>query len=89
MKIEIYTTTTCWYCDRAKELLKRKNLKYEEIDVSNDHQLRMQMVERSNGRMTVPQIFLNDNYLSDSDGLYELERSGKLDSIIGPTKDEN
>jgi glutaredoxin 3 len=87
MKIEIYTTRICWYCDRAKNLLKMKNIKFIEIDVSDDQELRKQMVEKTNGLMTVPQIFLNGEYLSDSDGLYELDRSGKLDSLISQTNE--
>ncbi len=59
-KIVIYTTQYCPYCMQAKRLLNRKGVSFEEIDVSNNPELRRHMVEQAGGRMTVPQIFVND-----------------------------
>ena len=82
MKIEIYTKPTCPYCYRAKDLLAKKKLKFIEYDLLDNPELRTEMIERSSGLSTVPQIFINDKYLSDCDGLYTLEQNGTLDSII-------
>ncbi len=73
MKIEIYTTTTCPYCVKAKKLLQKKGLVFDEIDVSNDSELREKMVEQAQGRRTVPQIFINDHPIGGCDDLYALE----------------
>ena len=82
MKIEIYTKSTCPYCHRAKDLLVKKKLEFTEYDLLDNPELRTEMIERSGGLSTVPQIFINDKYLSDCDGLYALEQNGRLDSII-------
>jgi glutaredoxin 3 len=81
-KIEIYTTSWCPYCISAKALLKRKNLAFSEIDVSGDPTGRRKMIERANGRMTVPQIFIGDTHVGGSDDLHELERAGRLDPLL-------
>lgn len=80
--ITIYTTATCPYCRRAKDLLRKKNLPFNEIAVDGNPQLRREMSEKAGGRTTVPQIFFDDHYISDCDGLYELERTGKLDELL-------
>ena len=82
MKIEIYSKSTCPYCYRAKDLLVKKKLEFTEYDLLDNPELRIEMIERSGGLSTVPQIFINDKYLSDCDGLYALEQNGTLDSII-------
>jgi len=82
MKIEIYSKSTCPYCHRAKDLLVKKKLEFTEYDLLVNPDLRTEMIERSGGLSTVPQIFINDKYLSDCDGLYALEQNGILDSII-------
>ena len=82
MKIEIYSKSTCPYCHRAKDLLVKKKLEFTEYDLLDNPELRIEMIERSGGLSTVPQIFINDKYLSDCDGLYALEQNGTLDSII-------
>lgn len=80
--IEIYTSAACFYCDRAKALLKQKNADFQEIRVDTDaDQLRV-MLERSNGQRTVPQIFINDQHVGGSDDLYALDKSGKLDELL-------
>ena len=78
--IEIYTKAYCPYCWRAKDLLNRKKLDYNEIDVEYDSELWDEMVKRS-GKTTVPQIFIEDNYIGGCDELYRLERKGKLGKI--------
>jgi glutaredoxin 3 len=80
--VEIYTTRYCPYCISAKALLARKNVQFTEIDVSGDPKGRAQMVERANGRMTVPQIFIGTTHVGGSDDLHELERAGRLDPLL-------
>lgn len=80
-KIEIYTTTYCPYCDRAKALLKRKGFEYKEINAEDD-EIRAQMVERAGGKMTVPQIFIGDTHVGGSDDLHALDAKGELDKLI-------
>ncbi|HMU86257.1 MAG TPA: glutaredoxin 3 [Agitococcus sp.] len=80
-QVVIYTTRICPYCVRAKQLLQRKGVAYEEVDVSNDHNTRMQLVERTKQR-TVPQIFINDQHIGGCDDLYALERQGALDPLL-------
>jgi glutaredoxin 3 len=83
-KIEIYTTSSCPYCVRAKRLLTNKNVDFTEIDVSNDDHGRMLMTARTSGRRTVPQIFINDFHVGGCDDLYELNDAGKLDDLLKP-----
>lgn len=78
--IEIYTTGYCGFCVRAKALLDRKGLDYEEIRVDDQPEKRREMMERSQ-RRTVPQIFINGEGIGGCDELYQLERSGKLDEM--------
>lgn len=81
-KIEIYTKQTCPYCDRAKQLLNHKGVKYKEIPVDQDPQALEDMLSRSLGRRTVPQIFINDRAVGGCDDLYALDQAGKLDTIL-------
>jgi glutaredoxin 3 len=80
-KITIYTTPYCPYCHAAKALLNRKGAAFEEIDVQ-DPALRQQMMLRANGRRTVPQIFIGEIHVGGSDDIHELERRGRLDSLL-------
>jgi glutaredoxin 3 len=80
--VEIYTTRWCPYCHMAKALLKRKRVEYTEIDLSKHHDRRGEMIERANGRMTVPQIFIGSVHVGGSDDLHALERDGKLDALL-------
>ncbi len=80
--IEIYTTRYCPYCTAAKALLKRKGATYNEIDVSRDINRRSEMIQRANGSMTVPQIFIGSVHVGGSDELHALERAGKLDPLL-------
>ena len=82
-KVEIYTTPICGYCMRAKTLLKRKNVKYEEIDLFKQGYRKEEMMTRSGGGYTVPQIFINGKSIGGSDELHALERAGKLDKLLG------
>ncbi len=81
-KVEIYTTRFCPYCSAAKSLLKRKGVDYKEIDLGSDWAQRDKMIERANGRMTVPQIFIGSVHVGGSDELHALERAGKLDPLL-------
>jgi glutaredoxin 3 len=83
-RVVIYTTPVCYYCVEAKRLLARKGVKFEEVDVSRDPELRRNMVQKAGGRMTVPQIFVNDRHIGDCDGIYALEKEGKLDALLNP-----
>jgi glutaredoxin 3 len=80
--VKIYTTPCCPYCVRAKRLLERKGVPYEEIDVANDDQARIELAERT-GRRTVPQIFIGQDHVGGSDDLHALEEQGKLDAMLG------
>jgi glutaredoxin 3 len=80
-EIIVYSSAVCPYCDRAKALLDRKGLAYQEIRVDLDEHKRIEMMERS-GRRTVPQIFINGNSIGGCDDLYALEKQGFLDKII-------
>ena len=80
--IEIYTTRFCGYCQSAKALLHRKGVPFTEIDVTGNPEARSQMVERSNGRFTVPQIFIGATHVGGSDELHALNRAGELDVLL-------
>jgi glutaredoxin 3 len=81
-KVTIYTTMLCPYCHAAKELLKRKGIAYDEIDVGYDAAARRAMSERAGGRRTVPQIFIGDTHVGGSDELHALERKSGLDPLL-------
>ena len=83
-QIEIYTTRYCPYCIAAKRLLSQKGVKFTEIDVSADQEERSRMAARANGRMTVPQIFIDSIHVGGCDELYALERAGRLDALLNP-----
>jgi glutaredoxin 3 len=80
--IEVYTTPYCPYCVSAKELLRRKGVDFVEINVAGDRVRRVEMVERSGGRMTVPQIFIGDTHVGGCDDLYALDSAGGLDPLL-------
>ena len=82
-KIKIYTTNFCPFCVKAKSLLKKKNIKFSEIDVSNDQALREKMTNMANGARSVPQIFADDAHIGDCDKLYKLDHEKKLDKLLG------
>ena len=80
--VVMYTTSWCPYCDRARKLLSRKNVAFEEIDVESAPERRAEMQQKS-GRRTVPQIFIGDTHVGGSDDLHDLEDAGKLDALLG------
>jgi len=81
-EVIIYSTTVCPYCVRAKQLLERKGVEYKEIYLSKeDPQVRLDLMQRTNHR-TVPQIFINEQFIGGFDQLYALEREGKLDELL-------
>jgi glutaredoxin 3 len=80
--VEIYTTRYCPYCHSAKTLLSRKGVAFTEINLSNAMDRRDEMIERANGMMTVPQIFIGSTHVGGSDELHALERTGKLDALL-------
>lgn len=80
-KIVIYTKEICPFCVRAKALLSRKNVAFEEIKISNEA-TRDEMIKKSGGRLTVPQIFIGDLHIGGCDDLYELESQKKLDALL-------
>lgn len=80
--IRVYTTDYCPYCIRAKALLRRKGVTFDEIDVSDDALARARLVEESGGRRTVPQIFIGTTHVGGCDDLQALDRAGKLDPLL-------
>ena len=80
-KIEIYTTQWCPYCHAAKSILDEKGASYEEVD-ADDPEVRMAMVQRANGRRTVPQIFVGETHVGGYDDLAALDRRGALDPLL-------
>ncbi|MDE2182157.1 MAG: glutaredoxin 3 [Alphaproteobacteria bacterium] len=81
-KVRIYTTPICPYCVRAKALLTKKGVSFEEIDVYMDADARDEMLAQTCGARTVPQIFIGDRHVGGCDQLYELERAGELDPLL-------
>jgi len=82
-KIEIYSSSWCPYCVRAKSLFEKKGLEFVEYNIQTEPARRDEMLKRSEGARTVPQIFINDRHVvGGCDGLYDLERSKELDSWL-------
>jgi glutaredoxin 3 len=79
--VKIYTTTYCGYCVRAKDLLTRKGVKYEELDVTGDDDMRAKLVEMS-GQRTVPQIWIGDTHVGGYTDLARLESEGRLEPML-------
>ncbi|UCD59208.1 MAG: glutaredoxin 3 [Candidatus Hydrogenedentota bacterium] len=80
--VRVYTASVCPYCDRAKALLRKKGVAFEEIDVEVDREAMKRVIEIT-GRRTVPQIFIEDFHVGGCDDLYAYEEIGKLDSLLG------
>jgi glutaredoxin 3 len=79
--VKIYTTTYCGYCVRAKDLLTRKGVKYEELDVTGDDEMRAKLVEMS-GQRTVPQIWIGETHVGGYSDLARLDSEGRLDPML-------
>lgn len=80
--VTIYTGLACPFCTRAKALLRQKGIAFVEHDVTLDSRRRAEMLARSNGRTTVPQIFIGDLHVGGCDDLAALERAGRLDALL-------
>jgi len=81
-KVVIYTGPICNYCSAAKHLLSKKKIRYEEIDIGNDVEKRNEMLRKSNGAKTVPQIFIGENHVGGYVELKALENKGELDTLL-------
>jgi glutaredoxin 3 len=82
-KVEIYTWRFCPFCIRAKQLLDRKGVAYEEYVIDGDEDARDAMVARgSDGRRSVPQVFIDDAHVGGCDDLHTLERQGRLEALL-------
>ena len=79
--VTIYTRDSCGYCQAAMELLRRKNVEFERIEVT-DSAIRQAMIQRAGGRTTVPQIFIGGQHVGGCDDLYALEDEGRLDALL-------
>jgi len=88
-KVVMYATGWCPYCARARQLLERKGVVFEEIDIESAPAARGEMISRS-GRRTVPQIFIGGTHVGGSDDLHDLDARGGLDKLLqtGVTDDE-
>ena len=84
-RIVVYSTPFCGYCSAAKRLLAGKGAEFKEIDVMFDPEQRRDMIERSGGRQTVPQIFIDGRHIGGFDDLSALEASGELDRLLAAT----
>lgn len=81
VEVVIYSSAWCPYCIRAKQLLTRKGVAFDEISVDGQSELRAEMVHKA-GRTTVPQIWIGATHVGGCDDLYALERAGKLDGLL-------
>lgn len=81
-KVEIYTRFGCPYCTRAKSLLAEKGIAFEEFDIGTEPGRRQEMMDRSGGGYTVPQIFIDGRHVGGSDDLAELDGNGRLDPML-------
>ena len=80
--VEIYTKQFCPFCWRAIDLLESKEVQFKEIAIDSNSQLRQLMVERANGRTTVPQIFIRGEHVGGCTDLFRLEQDGMLDQML-------
>ena len=76
--IIMYTGPMCNFCDAAKRLFSRNNIKYQEIDIASKEGLRDEMIKKANGKRTIPQIFFNEDHIGGYQELRELEKKGEL-----------
>lgn len=81
-QVEIYTSPLCGFCHAAKRLLNAKGVSFSEIDVLSQPERKQEMVTRSNGGRTVPQIFIGDTHVGGFDDMNALEKQGKLDALL-------
>ena len=81
-KVEIYTKTFCGFCVRALSLLESKGVEFEEYVIDGGGPKRQEMIQRANGRTTVPQIFIDGRHIGGCDDLRALDAAGKLDPLL-------
>ena len=81
-KVIIYSGETCPHCSAAKALLKSKNVEYEEIDIWKDPSKAKEMLQKTNGARTIPQIFIGDLLVGGNDQLQEANGNGELDKLL-------
>ena len=81
-QVQMYSSMFCPFCHRAKRLLSAKGVEFEEIDVDGNPERRAEMVQRANGRRTVPQIFIDGRHVGGCDDLHALDHAGKLDPLL-------
>ena len=81
-KVVIYTGPICNYCSAAKHLLAKKKISYEEIDIGSDDKKREEMIKKSNGARTIPQIFIGEKHIGGYVELKALENKGELEKIL-------
>ena len=82
-KVVIYTGPMCNFCSAAKHLLNKKKVSYEEIDIGYDEKKREEMLKKSYGAKTIPQIFIEEKHIGGYVELKALENKGELDSLLG------
>ncbi len=81
-KVKLYTRKMCGFCSAATRLLKSKGVKFVELDATFNQKLRAEMIAKSNGGSTYPQIFIGDFHVGGCDDLFALESSGELDKLL-------
>ena len=81
-KVIIYTGDLCIHCDWAIDLLNRKKIEFTEYNIAKDVAKREEMLKKSNGARTIPQIFIGEHHVGGNDELQALEREGKLNSLL-------
>ena len=81
-QVTIYTKPYCPYCVRAVELLETKGVAFDEVEAAFDPDKRQEMIRRSGGRATFPQIFIDDRHIGGCDDIMALDRAGKLDAML-------
>jgi len=81
--VEMYTGPLCVFCDRAKALLIKKGVSFKEINLASDPNKMDEMIKKTNGMKTVPQIFIDGQHIGGNDKLQALENEGKLNSLLG------
>lgn len=84
-EVVVYTRKMCGFCSAAKTLLKSKGVKFVEHDGTFDQQVRAEMIQKSNGARTFPQIFIGDVHVGGCDELHAMERAGNLDALLSGT----
>lgn len=89
VNVTIYTAGLCSFCDRAKILLQKKGVEFDEINIMEEPDQRPVMIERANGQRTVPQIFIGDKHVGGSDDLHLLDQEGHLDALLGLANKEH